>query len=67
MNRPITAGLLAVLLLLAACLSGETECELDNGRVLIHNLTGNKWCDRPPYLAPGDGIFDLGREDYLID
>ena len=57
--------LLAVTTLGWAC--GEAGCQADGGRVVVHTLTGNKWCDMPPYLGPDEGLFDLDGRDYLID
>ena len=63
--RRLIAALAAVAVLVAGC--GETACRADGGKVMVHKLTGNKWCDMPPHLEPGENLFDLDVNDYLID
>ncbi len=69
--RKLLAAVISVVLLAGCGAVGESRCRADDGQVLVHTLTGNKWCDLPPHIqADEDGnisIFDRGANDYLID
>lgn len=62
-------ALLAVIALAVAWpyvsdLIAESSCTADDGRVMVHNLSGRRLCDKPPFT---DGIGGMGSNDYWID
>ena len=67
MKRIVLLGLaLLFVLAVTGCSDPLQECRDAGGRVLTHFLTGNDWCDLPPYVPADGGITDLGGRDYLI-
>lgn len=70
--RPwVIVGVLALVVIAIAVAWGpcsrfvaETSCTSDGGRVVVHNFTGRKLCDKPPFA---DNIADMGSNDYWID
>ena len=44
--------------------SAEATCEADGGQVMIHNFSGRKLCDKPPYLS---SIGDVDPWDYWLE
>ena len=42
----------------------EASCTADGGRVIVHNFSGRKACDKPPFA---DNISDLGSNDYWLE
>ena len=50
----------------AARASETLDCYSNGGSVLVHFVSGTRWCDVAPKLGPRQGVSDLGPEDYPL-